>query len=106
MHDFCSWDQVRQGDDWLSREIPKIMASQAYRDGGAILIAFDEAWLFDGPMPFIVLSPLAKGNGYHNSIRYDHGSLVRTLEDVFQVQPYLRKAATATDLRDLFSTYP
>jgi hypothetical protein len=106
MHDFCSWDQVRQGDDWLSREIPKIMASQAYRDGGAILIAFDEAWLFDGPMPFIVLSPLAKGHGYHNSIKYDHGSLVRTLEDIFQVQPYLRKAATATDLRDLFSSYP
>jgi hypothetical protein len=106
MHDFCSWDPVRQGDDWLKSELPKIMASRAYQDGGMIVIAFDEAWLFDGPIPFIVLSPLAKGGGYHNNVAYNHGSLVRTLQDIFQVQPYLRKAATAPDLSDLFRVYP
>jgi phospholipase C len=106
MHDFCSWDPVRQGDDWLKAELPKILASRAYQDGGAVIITFDEAWLFDGPIPFIVLSPLAKGGGYHNNIRYDHSSLVRSLEDIFGVQPYLRAAANATDLRDLFRVYP
>ncbi len=106
MHDFCSFDQVRQGDDWLRREIPRIMASRAYQEGGAIIITFDEAWLFDGPIGMVVLSPLAKGGGYHNNIKYDHSSLLRTLQEIFAVTPLLRNAATATSLSDFFTTYP
>src|SRR5262249_32127396 len=44
MHDSCPplHDRVRQGDDWLARELPRILASNAYRDGGAVFITWDE----------------------------------------------------------------
>jgi len=56
----------------------------------------------DGPIGCMVLSPLAKGHGYSNAIHYTHSSTLRTMQDIFGVQPYLRDAANATALTDLF----
>jgi hypothetical protein len=91
------------GDYWLSHEIPRILASPAYTNGGAIFITWDEgAGTSDGPIGMIVLSPLAKGHGYSNAIRYTHSSFVRTMQDIFGVRPYLHDAANAVNLSDLF----
>jgi len=108
MHDSCSplRNKVAQGDTWLARYLPDILNSQAYRDGGVVFITWDEAERADGPIGMIVLSPLAKGNGYSNSIHYDHGALLRTLEEIFGVTPYLGNAASQPDLKDLFSAFP
>ena len=108
MHDSCAPtnDPIKQGDTWLSTEVPKILASSAYANNGALFITWDEAASGDGPIGMIVLSPLAKGHAYSNAIHYDHSSTVRTFEEIFQVQPLLRNAATATDLSDLFATFP
>jgi hypothetical protein len=108
MHDSCSplRNKVAQGDMWLAKYLPEILNSQAYRDGGAVFITWDEAERADGPIGMIILSPLAKGNGYSNSVRYDHGALVRTLEEIFGVAPYLGNAANQPDLKDLFSAFP
>ncbi|PYU01837.1 MAG: hypothetical protein DMG38_02175 [Acidobacteria bacterium] len=54
----------------------------------------------------IVLSPFAKGNGYNNSLYYDHGSTLRTFEEIFGVMPLLNDAANQKDLRDLFAVFP
>ncbi len=102
MHD-CG---VTGGDAWLSSEVPKILASQAYRDGGALFITWDEGTSDgDGPIGMIVLSPFAKTN-YSNSIHYTHSSTLRTLQEIFSVTPLLRDAANATDLSDLFVAAP
>jgi len=93
----------KQADTWLSREIPKIMASAAYKDNGAIFITWDEGTKGNEPIGMIVLSPLAKV-GYANTIAYSHTSLLRTLQEIFGVTPLLRGAADATDLSDLFVT--
>jgi hypothetical protein len=108
MHDSCPplLNKVAQGDTWLAKYLPEILNSQAYRDGGAVFITWDEADLADGPIGMIVLSPKAKGNGYSNSIHYDHGALLRTLEEILGVSPYLGNAASQPDLKDLFSTFP
>jgi len=98
MHD-CS---VETGDAWLSREVPKILASQAYQDGGAIFITWDEGEGDDGPIGMIVASPFAKRN-YSNGIHYTHSSTLRTLQEIFGVAPFLGDAANATDLSDLFT---
>ena len=39
MFRFCTnvGDHVKQGDNWLSQEVPKIMASSAYKNGGQYL---------------------------------------------------------------------
>jgi hypothetical protein len=97
MHD-CS---PTAGDNWLSAEVPKILNSDAYKNGGALFITWDEAATGDGPIGMVVLSPFAKVN-YSNSIQYSHSSTLRTLQEIFNVAPFLRDAANATDLRDLF----
>jgi hypothetical protein len=110
MHDECapSFDPIRQGDHWLQRQIPLIMASRAYQQGGIIFITWDESEResSDGPIGFLLLSPYAKGHGYSNTIHYTHSSLLRTLEELYGVKPLLGDAANATDLRDLFRTFP
>lgn len=105
MHTACSplHDPIKQGDAWLQHTIPMITASQAYKQGGAIFITWDEAANGDGPIGLIALSPLAKGHGYHNSIHYTHSSLLRTVEEIFGVTPLLGDAAHASDLGDLFA---
>src|SRR5205807_384757 len=86
----------------LSREVPKILSSQAYKEGGVIFITWDEGEFgSDGPIGMIVLSPFVK-KGYTNNIYYDHSSLLRTIEDIFRVKPLLRNSAAAADLSDFF----
>ena len=108
MHDSCAPlnDPIRQGDTWLSQNLPAILDSAAYRSGGAVFITWDEGAFSDGPIGMIVLSPFAKGNGYKNFIRYTHGSTLRTLQEIFGVTPFLRDAAIETDLSDLFKVFP
>jgi len=108
MHDACPPlnDPVLQGDTWLSTEVPKILASPAYLDNGALFILWDEGGSGDGPIGMIVLSPKAKGGGYRNTIHYTHSSTLRTVQEIFGVTPMLGGAASATDLRDLFVSFP
>jgi hypothetical protein len=100
---------IAQGDNFLSMIVPQIMASQAYKNNGAIVIWFDETEGGDTSkftLPEIVISPLAKGNAYTNNILYTHSSDLRTLEELFGVYgpggALLGDAANATDLSDLF----
>jgi phosphatidylinositol-3-phosphatase len=109
-HDYCHTNgQVWQMDNWLSQEIPMITNSAAYLSNGSIFLLWDEGSFQtngvqgDGPMPFIVLSPLAKGGGYSNAIPYTHSSTLRTLQEIFGVSPFLGDAANAHDLSDLFN---
>lgn len=108
MHDSCSPvnNPIKQGDNWLSQNIPTILNSAAYKNGGAIFITWDEAASGDGPLGMIVLSPFAKGKGFSNSVHYTHGSTLRTLQEIFGVTPLIRDAANETDLSGLFSVFP
>lgn len=94
---------VQQGDQWLATELPKIMASQAYQNGGAIFITWDEgSGSGNNPIGMIVLSPLAKKN-YQNTIAYSHASMLKTAAEIFGVSPAMGNASSATDLSDLFT---
>ena len=57
-------------------------------------------------MGMILLSPLAKGNGYASTNRYTHSDTLRTFQDIFNVRPYLGGAVTATNLAELFALDP
>jgi phosphatidylinositol-3-phosphatase len=108
MHDRCKPlnNAIKQGDTWLSLNLPTILNSNAYKTSGAVFITWDEAAKGDGPIGMIVLSPFAKGNGYQNSIHYTHGSTLRTMEEIFGVTPFLEDAGSETDLSDLFAAFP
>jgi hypothetical protein len=110
---------LAQADRFLARWVPVIMAAPAYRDGGLIVITFDEgsdAAACCGessglapshpnvPLPgktgpggsrigAVLLSPLIRP-GTVSTVAYNHYSLLRTIEDIFGL-PHLGDAAMA-----------
>ena len=106
---------IRQGDDFLAQIIPVIMASNAYKNHGAIVIWWDESEqdaAGDNPDDFghtvgeIVISerahPNVDGRPYASPVNLTHSSDLRTMQEIFRVGPYLRDALFADDLSDLF----
>ena len=59
-----STPEITQGDTWLKTNVPVIIASDAYKNGGAIFITWDESEGGELPIGMIVVSPFAKGHGY------------------------------------------
>jgi phospholipase C len=71
---------IATGDAWLSREVPKILASRAYREGGALFITWDESAGSNVPIGFIALSPLAKA-GYSSQAAFTQLDLAQPSRD-------------------------
>lgn len=114
---------IKAGDNTVSRLVPLIMASQAYKDGGAIILWWDESESdgeagdnaddFNHTVGEIVISDLAHPNEagmpYASPIDYSHSSDLRTMQNIFHVKatggssPYLGDAVNANDLSDLFA---
>ena len=107
MHTACgaTGNELVDGDNWLKAQVPLILASSAYKNGGVLFITWDESEGGDFPIGFIALSPFAKVN-YSNTIPYSHSSLLRSNQEIFKVSPFLGGAAGATDLSDLFTHFP
>jgi phospholipase C len=84
MHD-CS---IATGDNWLSRQVPAILASTAFRNGGVLFITWDEGSTnvgcctnaAGGRVATLVISPLGR-TGFQSSVPETHYSLLRTIED-------------------------
>lgn len=108
--------RIAQGDNFLARVVPLIMSSDAYQDNGAIVLWWDETEEGDTAnftLPFIVISKLVKPNlngvPYSNTVSYTHSSTLRTMQEIFGVDPahnypWLGAAAYANDLSDLFAS--
>lgn len=102
-------EAIALGDHFLSKLVPMIEASQAFKNNGVIVIWFDETEGtnendFSHTLAEIVISPLAKGNAYQSKVNYTHSSDLKTLQEVFRVGPLLGDAAKpgTNDLSDMF----
>jgi len=112
---------IAQGDNFLARVVPLIMASKAYKDHGVIMLWWDETeedsnadtTRDDGShtLPFIIISKDVHdnigGKPFKSTITYSHASTLRTLQEIFDVDPrrgfpFLGDAVVATDLSELF----
>jgi hypothetical protein len=102
----CFLNLIKKGDDWLKNLVPKIQATKEYKEAGAIFITWDEGEGSDGPIGMIVLSPFAKKGFTDDTNTYTHSSLLRTVQTIFGVTPYLRDADKAKDLSNLFTAFP
>src|SRR5437762_4405140 len=81
---------VSTGDAWLGSVVPRIIASAAFRNGGLLVITWDEgssnasccgdAW--GGHVAALGISPKSIA-GARSSIAENHYSLLRTVEDGF-----------------------
>ncbi|MBV8762412.1 MAG: phosphoesterase [Deltaproteobacteria bacterium] len=103
MHD----GSVAQGDLWLSQEIPKIMATDAYKNNGVIFLLWDEGSGTLGPgddPPFIAISPLIKA-GYTSTASYGTSSYLKTVQQILGVEdlPCATDRSTVSAMTDLFS---
>jgi hypothetical protein len=89
-HDACTGDPVAQTDAWLARTVPVILGSPAYQRGGALFITCVEGTSDEGccgqgvgggQVAALIISPLARQQGYQSTVPYNHYSLLRTIED-------------------------
>jgi hypothetical protein len=104
-------EAIAIGDNFLSKIVPQIMASKAYKNNGVIVIWFDES---EGgntsqfTIPFVVISPLAKGNAFNSTLQYTHSSDLKSWEEFFGAYApgggFLGDANTAgtNDISDMF----
>jgi hypothetical protein len=105
---------IAQGDNFLARVVPLIMASDAYQDGGVIVLWWDESEggdTLDEKLPFIIISKDAHknvaGKPFASSVEFSHSSFLRTMQEIFGVDPssgynWLGDAVNANDLSDMF----
>jgi hypothetical protein len=105
---------IAQGDNFLARIVPLIMASDAYKHHGVIVLWWDESERGDTSaftLPFMIISRDAHENvdglPYASATEYSHSSTLRTMQEIFDVDPsagypWLGAAAAAHDLSALF----
>ncbi len=104
MHD----GSVSQGDSWLANEVPKLLATDSYKNGGVIFLLWDEGGgspASDDP-PFMAISPNA-AHGMKSQTDYDTSSYLLTVQSVLGLQPLPCAAAadrsTTAAMADLFT---
>ena len=101
MHD----GSIADGDAWLAREVPKLVASDAFQSG-ALFLLWDEGSghpTGDEP-PFMVISPHAKP-GYVSTVDYDTSSFLKTVQNMLGLEPLPCSAVgdTVSSMTDLFT---
>ena len=89
---------IRNGDDWLKAELPRILDSSTYAAGKtAVFIVWDE----DTPVPNVIVAPsVVPGTVYTGAL--DHYGLLRTAEEMLGL-PCLNAACTAPSFRPPFN---
>jgi len=98
-HD-CS---TQASDAWLSQTVPIILGTQAWKDGGLLLITWDESEDSANHVLTLVIQP---GTLIHTSDRsYDHYSLLASVENRLAL-PLLGQAAKASPMDDLTLSMP
>ena len=99
-HDMHDCD-VEEGDTWLAATVPAILASPAWLHGGVLYITFDEddeSSATDNLVPLVVVS--SKLKAHTARARYDHYSLLATIEDALGL-PRTGKAAQTAPITGL-----
>jgi phosphatidylinositol-3-phosphatase len=102
MHDGSTAD----GDKWLSKEVPKILSSKAFNEGGVLFLTWDEGGgvpQSDNP-PMIVISPQAKP-GFVSHTDYSTSSYLKTVQQILGIDslPCDSNGAQVHPMADLFT---
>lgn len=97
-HD-CS---IATGDAWLAAQLPLILASPACTVERCLLVlTWDEDDGSQGNHVLTVFAGSAARTGSVSATRYDHFSLLRTVEDVFDLPTQTANDAAASPMLDL-----
>ena len=94
-----SSDPIKQGDTWLSQNVPAILTYITAHQG-VLVIVWDEPVGSTGTIPLIVLGPHVKPN-HTNTITYSHGSIVKSVEAILAL-PTLATVTADNTFSDFF----
>jgi hypothetical protein len=98
MHD----SPTAAGDRWLSRVVPRILGSAAFRTTPSLLVVtFDEGTTNQHIVT--IFAGNAARAGYRSPRRYDHYSLLHTIEADWDLAPLTANDAGATTMNDLLA---
>jgi phospholipase C len=96
---------LQDSDTWLSQNVPPILASSAWQNGGVLFITWDEAEGRNGDssdqVPMIVVTPGIKSPGYKSNVAYTHANYLATVEDIFGL-PRLGAAVGAASMKEFW----
>jgi phospholipase C len=96
----CSGDPVGQGDTWLARWMPTILASPDYTAGRlAVILTWDEGSDSSNHIPAVVISPTT--SGIRAGQAFTLCSVLRTTEELLAL-PLLGCAASAPSMTEPF----
>lgn len=100
MHD----GSVAQADAWLAAEVPKILASPQFQNGGVLFLLWDEGAHNGDSPPFVVISPNAKP-GFVSHVEYDTSSYLGTVQAILGLDPLPcgDPASSVHNMDDLFT---
>lgn len=102
---------IKNGDSWIGPAVNAILASPAYKQGGLLVVVWDEDDLSGGvtgtddPIPLFLASPYAKSGGYVSKLKADHYSLLATLEDGLGLSRLGNAATKRAGIADTLSDY-
>jgi hypothetical protein len=97
---------LQTSDTWMSHEVPKILASDGFKNGGVLFITWDEAEGRNGDdgdkIPMIVVSPRVKSAGMKSATHFTHASYLATVEDMLSL-PRLATVTTTPNLMEFLN---
>lgn len=92
---------VSTGDAWLRSWVTKILASPAYQAGNtALFITYDEGDKTNF-VPALIVAPSVPA-GTRSDVPFNHYSLLRTMQQLLGLSPYLENAGNAASMRSAF----
>ncbi|MDN4645847.1 alkaline phosphatase family protein [Arthrobacter sp. PsM3] len=92
---------VSSGDDWLSRQVPKILAAPAFTTENSLLVVtYDEGDGSSDQIAAVFAGPAAR-KGYTSETRFTHYSLLRTIEDAWGLNPLTDNDRNAAGMAEL-----
>ena len=99
MHD----SPIATGDRWLAHTVPLILKSRAFRTTRSLLVV---TWDEDEGSADNHIATILAGNsvkaGYRSSRRYDHYSLLHTIETAWHLAPLTANDARALTMSEFF----
>jgi acid phosphatase len=97
---------ISTGDQWLSRAVPAILASPAYRNqNSALFITWDEDDNGNNQVATVLVAKSVPP-GFRSGVAYDHYSLLKTIESSWGLAPLTGNDSAAAPMSDFFASTP
>ena len=94
---------ISTGDNWLAREVPRILGSPAFTTQNSLLVlTWDEGSKEDNRVATVFAGPAAR-KGFTSHAAYSHYSLLHTIEDAWGLAPLTDNVGNAPLMSEMLN---